>query len=115
VLEVSLAVSVLLGTIPVTESPSARPVASFVYMMLGVLVVGESGEGGVVDAAALGLGDVVVLDGAAEGGGRGEELGAMEQVEQVEAVAGEGDGVANEESVKIPEGMTADGEAGEAG
>jgi hypothetical protein len=83
-------------------------------MLLEVLMVEESGESGVVDVAALGLGDITEEDGAAEDDGWGVELGGVEQMEQVDVVAGGGDVVA-EESVRIPDGTAADGEAGDGG
>lgn len=103
VVELSLVVSVLLGRMPVTESPSARLVASSVEMLLEVLVVEESGEGGVVDAAAVGLGDIEEEDGAAEDGGV-ESVGIVDVASRREDVVREGI------SVKMPEGTTADGE-----
>ncbi len=113
--EVLLAVSVLLGRIPVTESPSTRLLESPVYMPLEVLELGELGESGVVNAAALGLGDVTEEDSATEDDGWGIELCGVKQVEQVDVVAGGGDVVAEEESVTIPEGTTADEEVGTGG
>jgi len=115
VVEVLLAVSVLLGRIPVTESPSMRLLKSPVYMPLEVLELGELEESRVVDAAALGLGDVTEEDSAAEDDGWGMELCGVKQVEQVDVVSGGGDVVAEEESVRIPEGTTADEEAGAGG
>lgn len=94
----------LLARMPVTESPSARLVAPLVEMLLEVLVVEDSREGGVVDAAALGLGDVIGDDGAAEDGG-------VESVSTVDVASRREDVVREEESVKIPEGTTANEEA----
>lgn len=115
VVEVLLAVSVLLGRIPVTESPSTRLLESPVYMPLEVLELGKLGESGVVNAAALGLGDVTEEDSATEDDGWGIELCGVKRVEQVDVVAGGGDVVAEEESVTIPEGTTADEEVGTGG
>lgn len=86
VMELLVVVSVLLGRIPVTESPSVRLVASL-DTLLEVLEVDESGDSRVVDAAALGLEDAAATDGAADNGGSRVELDGVEQVEQSDVVA----------------------------
>jgi len=100
--------------IPVTELPSTRLLESPVYMLLEVLLLEESDETGIVDAAALGLGDVITSGDVAEDGGCADGLAVVEQVDIADVAAGGGD-VDKEESVKMPEGTTVDGEAGEAG
>jgi len=102
----------LLGRIPVTESPSARLLESPVYMLLEVLLLEESGETRVVDTAALGIRDAVAADAAAEDDGCAGELGVVEQVDIADVAAGEIDAVGEEESVKTSDGMTVDAEAG---